>query len=59
MQRIDNIVVKKVNKLVKDGDTSVAEMEMHLGFYIKKELYDSFASARSWEPPIFPKSIMT
>ena len=29
-------VVKKVNELVKDGVTSVTEMERHLGFYIKK-----------------------
>ena len=35
MQRIDNIVVKKVNELV-NGDTSVGEMERHLVFYIKK-----------------------
>ena len=49
-------VVKKVNELVKDGVTSVTEMERHLGFYIKKELYDSFASTRSWEPPIYPNS---
>ena len=40
MQRIDDRVVKKVNELVKDGVTSVAEMETHLGFYVKKELYD-------------------
>ena len=40
MQRIDDRVVKKVNELVKDGVTSVAEMERHLGFYVKKELYD-------------------
>ena len=56
MQWIVNRVVKKVNELVKDGVISIAEMERHLGFYIKKELYDSFASTRCREPPIFPKS---
>ena len=35
MQRIDDRVVKKVNELVKDGVTNVAEMERHLGFYVK------------------------
>ena len=30
MQQSDNRVVKKVNELVKDGVTSVAEMERHL-----------------------------
>ena len=30
MQQTDNRVVKKVNELVKDGVTSVAEMERHL-----------------------------
>ena len=30
MQRIDDRLVKKVNELVKDGVTSVAEMERHL-----------------------------
>ena len=48
MQWIDNRVVKKVNELVKDGVTSVTEMERHLGFQIKKELYDSFASANDF-----------
>ena len=40
MQRIEDRVVKKVNELVKDGVNSVAEMERHLGFYVKKELHD-------------------
>ena len=35
MQGIDDRVVKKMNKLVKDGVTSVAEIERHLGFYVK------------------------
>ena len=30
MQQTDNRVVNKVNELVKDGVTSVAEMERHL-----------------------------
>ena len=30
MQHIDDRLVKKVNELVKDGVTSVAEMERHL-----------------------------
>ena len=32
--------MKKMNKLVKDGVTSVAEIERHLGFCVKEELYD-------------------
>ena len=55
MQPIDDRLVKRVNELVKDGVISVAEMERHLGFCYK-EAFQCFAPARSWEPPIFPKS---
>ena len=56
MQRTDDRVVKKVNELVKDGVTSIAEMERHLGFYVKKELYDGLPLPDPGNRRFFPKS---
>ncbi|KAJ7386132.1 hypothetical protein OS493_012476 [Desmophyllum pertusum] len=39
MQRIDARPVQKINELVKESVTSVAEMERHLHYYVKKELF--------------------
>ena len=59
MQRIDDRVVKKVNELVKDGVTSVAEMERHLGFYVKKELYDGLPLPDPGNRRFFSQVVMT
>ena len=39
MQRIDERLVQKISELVKEGVTSVAEMERHLHYYVKKEIF--------------------
>ena len=54
--RCGSPLIKNKVALAVENLISIAEMERHLGFYIKKELYDSFASTRCREPPTFPKS---
>lgn len=56
MQHIDDRVVKKANELVNGGVTSIAEMERHLGFYVKKELYDGLPLPDPGNRRFFPKS---
>jgi len=39
MQRIEGRLVHKISELVKEGVTSVGEMERHLQYYVKKEIF--------------------
>lgn len=39
MQRIDERLVQKIGELVKEGVTSVAEMERHLHYFVKREIF--------------------
>ena len=39
MQRIDDRLVQKISELLMEGITSVAEMERHLQYYVKMEIF--------------------
>ena len=54
MQRIDKRVTEKGHELVKDGVTSVAEIERHLSFYVKKELFDGLPTPDPGNRRFFP-----
>ena len=54
MQRVDARFVQKINELVMEGVTSVAEMERHLQYYVKKELFGGMPAPDPGNRCFFP-----
>lgn len=54
MQRVDGRLIEKVNELVREGVTSVAEMQRHLQYYVKKELFSGMPAPDSLNRRFYP-----